>query len=157
MSFGLLVSIAEDGPWCGTRPPGRPRPPHFREEMVRAGGEVFGPVPDPWKLGAVEVGLYSAITMHQMGQLVSGPAAEGFTTAASVLFDETCGTIPLSELIWILLHRPPPPAPQWLGMLSYAGETLAFAQASDQEALASAATRQIMGQLNQFGLTERAR
>jgi hypothetical protein len=58
----------------------------------------------------------------------------------------------LSELIWLLLHRPPPPPPQWLSGLTYAAETLAFAQATDQEALASAATRQIMNQLKGFGL-----
>jgi hypothetical protein len=152
MTLRLLASIAEDGPWCGTRPPGRPHPPHFRDAMLRTAGEILGPVPDPWRLGMMEVGLYGAISLHQAGRSVSGPAAEGYATAAAVLFDETCGTVPLSELIWLLLHRPPPPPPQWLSGLTYAAETLAFAQATDQEALASAATRQIMNQLKGFGL-----
>src|SRR5207302_8439050 len=77
MTLRLLVSIAEDGPWCGTRPPGRPHPPHFREAMLRTAGELSGPIPDPWRLGMMEVGLYGAISLHQLGRSVSGPAAEG--------------------------------------------------------------------------------
>jgi hypothetical protein len=153
----LLVSIAEDGPWCGTRPPGHPRPPHFHHENARF-GQAFGPSPEPWRLGNVAVGLYGAIALQQMSRRVSGHAAEGFASAASILFDETCGTVPLSELIWLLLHQPPPPPPQWQNALTYAGETAAFARATDQEALANAAGRQAMALLNTFGLTtEQAR
>jgi len=172
MSFHILVDIAENGPWCGTRPPGRPRPhPHPQSSQerldTRLHGEVFGPrpepwrfgpVPDPWRLGVIEIGLYGAITLNQTGRLVGGPAAEAFTSAANILFDDTCGTVPLAELIWLLLHRPPPPPPQWLNVLTYAGETLAFAQATRQEGLATAASHQITESLKAFGFhTEQAR
>ncbi|HVH77884.1 MAG TPA: hypothetical protein VM782_00715 [Stellaceae bacterium] len=154
MSLATLINIAEDGPWCGTRPPGRPHLPHppvthLHEARVAA---AQSPEPDPWRLGTVEVGLYGAITLYQIGRLVSGPAAEGFGSAAESLFDDTCGSIPISELIWLLLHRPPPPPPQWLSQLTFAGEMLAFAQATHQETLATAATRQVMASLNASGL-----
>ena len=177
MSLETLISIAEDGPWCGTRPPGRPRPHPVlqqRRETARAEQAAeavrgprpepwwvlgpqpdpwrFGPSPDPWVLGAVEIGLYGAISLHQAARLVSGPATEGLRSAAAVLFDDTCGSVPLSELIWLLLHRPPPPPPQWLNVLTFAGETLAFAQATQQEELAKAANRQIAEGLRAFGL-----
>jgi hypothetical protein len=174
MTLALLVSIAENGPWCGTHPPGRgPRPPHFlpsahAEPEARLVEEKafgprpepwrFGPSPEPWRLGVIEVGLYGAIALNQTGRIVSGPAAGGYASAASALFDETCGTVPLSELIWILLNRPPPPPPQWLNVLTSAGETLAFAQATDQEGLATAVNRQITEKLKAFGFqTEQAR
>jgi hypothetical protein len=109
-------------------------------------------LPDPWRLGVLEVGLYGAITLYQLGQRLSGSVGEEIRSAASVVFDDTCGTIPLSELIWILLHRPPPPPPPWLSQLSFAGEMLAFAQAGQQESLAAAASRQIGQQIKEFGL-----
>jgi len=182
MSLHTLVNIAESGPWCGTRPPGRPRPqPHLRTRSEQVFGPLpdpwrflgpqsdvsrlgpvpdpwrLGPSPEPWRLGIIEVGLYGAITLHQLGRLVTGPSAEALTTAAEILFEDHCGTIPLSELIWILLHRPPPPPPQWLNVLTFAGETLAFAQATQQEALATAASRQIAANLKTFDLQERSR
>ena len=75
--------------------------------------------PDPWRLGAIEVGLYSAVTLYQMGHQLTGATAEGLRSAAGILFDETCGTVPFLELIWLLLHRPPPPPPPWLSMLVF--------------------------------------
>jgi hypothetical protein len=142
------------------RPDACDPPPLQSRHEGRGGGEVFGPqpdpwrfgpVPDPWRLGTVEIGLYGAITLYQMGRLVSGPVAEGYTSAAGILFDDTCGTVPLSELIALLLHRPPPPPPQWLNVLTFAGETLAFAQATQQEGLATAASRRITESLKAFG------
>jgi hypothetical protein len=111
----------------------------------------FGPSPEPWRLGVVEVGLYGAIALHQTGRIVPQAMADAYGSAASALFDETCGTVPLSELIWILLNRPPPRPPQWLNVLTSAGETLALAMATDQESLARAANRQITERLKAFG------
>jgi hypothetical protein len=175
MTLALLVSIAENGPWCGTHPPGHPHPPRFlpadhgheqpedrlvKERIFGPHPEPwrFGPSPEPWRLGVVEVGLYGAIALHQTGRIVPQAISEAYTSAASALFDETCGSIPLSELVWILLNRPPPPPPQWLNMLTSAGETLAVAEATDQEGLARAASRHITDKLKAFGFqTEQAR
>jgi hypothetical protein len=110
-------------------------------------------VPDPWRAGVIEVGLYSAISLYQMGRRVSGPTGQAFSDAGVNLLEETCGNIPLSELIWILLHRPPPPPPPWWTVLAFQGETLAFAQATQQEQLAAAASREITNSLDAFGLT----
>ncbi|GGF09811.1 hypothetical protein GCM10011611_14160 [Aliidongia dinghuensis] len=90
----------------------------------------------------------AAIRLHQIGAAVTGPMAEAFSSGAEMLFDDTCGSVPLSELIWILLHRPPPPPPWWLEQIAFAGEMLAFAQAAQQEALAEAAQRQALQGLN---------
>jgi hypothetical protein len=69
------------------------------------------------------------------------------------LFDETCSTVAPPELIWVLLHRPPPPMPPWLGTLVFLGEILGFAQASQQHGLAEAASCQIAWQLDEYCLT----
>jgi hypothetical protein len=167
MSLEMLVDIAEDGPWCGLRPPGYPRLyPSLEAAWDRLGSrpelrrghtdafstEVFGPEPDPWRIGAIEVGLYGAIRLHQLGQKLPGIIAEGILSAALVLFDETCNTVPLSELVWVLLHRPPPPMPPWLTSLTFAAEMLALAQASQQHGLAAAANHQLTTQLKACGL-----
>lgn len=163
MHLETLVNIAEDGPWCGTHPPGRPRPlvgpdPHrLRRETdakPASWGSLAGPQPDPWRIGGIEVGLYAAIRLHQLGGQVKGPAANEFGSAAETVFDDTCGSVPLSVLIWLLLHQPPPPP--WLDTLVFTGEVLAFAQQTQQEALASAATRQIAQFLNGFGAEAQA-
>ena len=65
MTLRLLASIAEDGPWCGTRPPGRPHPPHFRDAMLRTAGEISGPVD--------AVDLHCNLALAQCGE-VSRPA-----------------------------------------------------------------------------------
>jgi hypothetical protein len=162
MHLEALVNIAQDGPWCGTHPPGHPglhpsleaawdklgsRPELRRHHTDAFSQEVFGPEPDPWRLGAIEVGLYGAITLHQIGQRLSGAAAEGIRSAAQVLFEETCGAVSVSELIWLLLHRPPPPMPPWLSTLAFLGELLGFAQAAQQHGLAGATSHQIALQL----------
>jgi hypothetical protein len=170
MRLETLVNIAEDGPWCGTRPPGPrrflaspnpsrqqfdPQPsPWLRQFDPEPSPWVryAGPQPDPWRLGSVEVGLYGAIRLHQLGRQVTGPVAGGFGSAAEFLFDETCGSVPLSVLIWLLLHQPPPPPPPWLETLVFAGDMLVFAQAAQQESLASAAARQIVQSLEAFAL-----
>jgi hypothetical protein len=162
MNLEMLVDIAEDGPWCGLRPSGYPRlHPSFeaawdrlgsRPELLRRDSdafsiEVFGPEPDPWRLGAIEVGLYGAIRLHQLGQKLSGALAEDIRSAAVVLFEDTCSAVPISELIWVLLHRPPPPMPPWLTSLTFAAEMVAFAHAAQQHGLAAAANHQLVLQL----------
>lgn len=167
MNLQALASIAEDGPWCGTRGPGRPRP-HPEQWLqvfdLRAGPGVeklAGPVPDPWRsdagaqpdpwrLAAIQVGLYGAIRLRQLGQQVHGEAAEQLTSASERLFDDWCGTVPLSVLIRWLLHWPPPPSPPWLDRLTFVAEMLAFAEASEQQQLASAASRQLAAGLKEF-------
>ena len=63
--------------------------------------------------------------LYQLGQSLQvhgGAAAElggqvsGF---ASDVFDDWCGSVPLSQLIaWLLHHSPPPPPPPWLEDIS---------------------------------------
>jgi hypothetical protein len=163
MNLETLVNIAQDGPWCGTRPPGHPRlHPSLeaaweklgsRPDMRRHHADIFshdivGPEPDPWRLGAIEVGLYGAIALYQMGQKLSGEVAESLRLAAQVLFDEICRDIPLSELIWLLLHRQPPPMPPWLTSLIFTGDMLAFAESTRQDGLAAVTSDQLMKQLD---------
>lgn len=166
MHLETLVDIAEDGPWCGTHPPGRPRPvvgpdspPRFRETDLEPASwrSLAGPQPDPWRLAAVEAGLYAAIRLHQLGRQVTGPIAREFGAAAEIVFGDTCGSVPLSVLIWLLLHRPPPPPPPWLDTLVFTGEVLAFAQRTQREALAAAATRQLGQALGAFAEERQAR
>lgn len=164
MNLETLVNIAQEGPWCGIRPPGQPglhpsleaawdklgsRPELRRHHADAFSHEVLGPDPDPWRLGAVEVGLYAAIALHQIAQKLSGGAADSMRSAAVAVFDDTCGAISPSELIWLLLHRPPPPMPRWLSSLVFAGEMLGFAQATRQNGLAAAASREIERQLEE--------
>jgi len=151
MDLQTLVTVAEDGPWCGTRPPGRPHQGPSGTPMVSDWHRDGDPVPNPWRQGTVEVGLYGAITLYQLAQRVTGQASEGLSAAAEALFTDTCGTVPLSVLIWFLLQRPPP-APPWLQQIMYAAEMLAFGQAAQQEALAAAAELQVTQSLRHFGL-----
>lgn len=152
MDLQTLVTVAEDGPWCGTRPPGRPHHgPAGGAPMVSEWHRDADNTPNPWRQGTVEVGLYGAITLYQLAQRVTGQVSEGLSAAAEALFTDTCGTVPLSVLIWFLLQRPPP-APPWLQQIMYACETLVFAQAAQQDALAAAAARQVTLSLQHFGL-----
>src|SRR5262245_60228958 len=97
MDLQALVAIAEEGPWCGNRPPGQPRlhpsleaswslfgsrPELRRHQANLSSQEIFGPEPDPWRLGAIEVGLYGAIALYQLGKRLSGEAAKGIRSAA---------------------------------------------------------------------------
>src|SRR4051812_39523708 len=174
MSLSNLVSIAEDGPWCGTHVPGRP--PHLPGPRPHAwslrGGWASepsdpsswraGPSPEPWKLGEVEVGLYAAIALYQLGQ--GSSLGEQATGAAQRIFDDTCGTVSFSMLIWILLHRPPPPPPPWLQQITFLAEMARLKGISQAEAIASAVNKQLQeslknivsGQVEQ-GLTSQAR
>ena len=80
MTLDQLVSIADDIPYCGTRPPRPPWPgPH-------------GPSPNPWGemvlQAHVEVALYAAITLRQLAKLASGGEAQRLGTVAQQLFDD---------------------------------------------------------------------
>jgi hypothetical protein len=111
---------------------------------------VRGPVPDPWLQAEIEIGLYGSITLFQLGKRLGG-SIQGLEAAANTFFDGQCGSVPISILIWILLHRPPPPPPPWLSQIVFAGELLKVAQAAGQEALAAAAAKQLGEQLKEFG------
>ena len=175
MTLSKLASIAEDGPWCGTRShvgPPRPRPmaetmatgrhdslgPHPEPWVVshllsaaERWNVVAGPLPDPWTVGYVEVGLYAAITMHQLAQRIGGDDAKQMTTAAERIFDETCGSIPISLLIWILLHRPPPPPPPWLQQVILTAGMLELTHGMPQgEAIVNAARKQLAQSLQEL-------
>jgi hypothetical protein len=69
-----------------------------------------------------------------------------------VLLEESCGKVPLSGLIWLLLHHAPPQPAPWLRRLTFACEMLAFAQAAGQQGAAAAARRQISLELEEFDL-----
>ena len=121
-----LVSALEDDPYCGTRPP------HWPGGPLRAGSiqEIIAtrfntvelnpqPLP-PIDRDAAAV-AFQQVRLYQLGQslqLHGGAVAEmggqisGF---ASDMFDDWCGSVPLSQLIaWLLHHNPPPPPPSWL-------------------------------------------
>ena len=143
MSLKLLVSIAEHG-WCGNEPR---IPPHFKGPTFGPGvpwRSNEGPHPEPWAFAGHQIGLYGAIRMFQVGQQLKGDTAQQMTSAAERYFDGTCGSVPLSILIGWLLHNPPPPPQPWLDRLAYLANTLAFAEAGEQQQLAAAASRQLL-------------
>ena len=118
-----LVSALEDDPYCGTRPPhwpGGPLRPGSIEELyaTRATGK-FGPSPEPWLTRDAAAVVYQQVRLFQLGhalQTQGGPAAGlGSTMSgyASEVFEDWCGTVPLSVLIAQLLHHNPPPPPPW--------------------------------------------
>lgn len=125
MFLKQLVVLADEIPYCGTRPPSRPRrwPPVqdlARQAMTTPVG--FGPKdepdPSPWSI-ELRSPFWSAILLFQAGerleQLKGAPAEIGAQVvgAANALFEDQCGSVPLSVLIQQLLH-PPPPRPPWL-------------------------------------------
>jgi hypothetical protein len=85
--------------------------------------------------------------MFQLGQQIKGDAGGLMMSAAQEYFDDWCGTVPLSVLLQIILHGPPPPPDPWLDRLTYLGNTLIFAQLSEQEQLGAAASRQLIAGL----------
>ena len=151
MSLQKLVSIAEDGPWCGNVP--RKPWPHLTSLVFGPRPEPWrfneGPSPEPWDIAGRQIGLYGAIRMFQFGQQLRGDTAQQMTSAAARYFDEWCGTVPLSVLIYWLLHHPPPPPPPWLERMSYLANTVIFAEAGEQQQLAAAANRQLIASLKE--------
>ena len=149
MSFQKLVSIAEDGPWCGTVP--RKPWPHSESLVFGPHPEPWrlndGPRPEPWEIAGRQAGLYAAIRMFQFGQQLKVETAELMTSVAGRFFDEWCGTVPLSILIYWLLHWPPPPPPPWLERVSYLANTVILAEVGEQQQLAAVANRQLVATL----------
>jgi hypothetical protein len=129
-SLRALVSALEDDPYCGTRPPHWPGGPlrlGSIQEIIASTrfADEINPQPlPPASRGAAAVALQQ-VRLYQLGQSLQahgGAAAEmggqisGF---ASEMFDDTCGSVPLSVLIaWLLHHNPPPPPPVWLEEIS---------------------------------------
>ena len=125
-----LVSALEDDPYCGTRPPHWPGGPlrlGSIQEIIatRFAADELNPQPLPPRSRDAAAVALQQVRLFQLGQTLTahgGAAAElggqisGF---ASEMFDDWCGSVPLSVLIaWLLHHNPPPPPPSWLDDIS---------------------------------------
>jgi hypothetical protein len=125
-----LVSALEDDPYCGTRPPHWPGGPlrlGSIEEIIatRFNAVELNPQPLPPVDRAATAVAFQQVRLYQLGQslqLHGGAAAEmggQLSAFASDMFDDWCGSVPLSVLIaWLLHHNPPPPPPWWLEEIS---------------------------------------
>lgn len=127
MNLKELVSVAEDGPWCGTKPPGwRPLPgPHptaFALEVVEK------PQREPVSPERVAA-MWQSIQLFQAGQSLQrlgGDIAElgaSVSDSASDYFDDQCGSVPWSVILYWLTHNPPPPPAPWLQLVTAAVST----------------------------------
>ena len=155
-TLAMLKRIVDDGPWCGTKPPGHP-PRRVLESLLR-NSDVAALNPQPLPPGPPELSAYlwQAVRLYQLGQLVAdskaaGNVAEGLGSAAESLFDDYCGTVPISVLIQWLLHHPPPPPP-WLDVISQAVGTILVATKVTGDLgkqLQGAAASVIQGELSQ--------
>jgi hypothetical protein len=122
MSVKLLAQLLEDEPWCGTKP--RPPHPHPHAEALEAAAAPS------YATRALVSAAYDAVRLYQLGHMVGGAVKDPLSEGAAALFDEYCGTVPLSELIRLMLRWPPPPPSPWTRVaeslaLRYAGEALA--------------------------------
>jgi hypothetical protein len=125
-TLAKLVSFVDDGPWCGTKPPGHPPRPGHLESFLRRSVDQVALNPQPLPPGPppeIAAYLWQSVQLYQLGQIaagakVSGNLAEALTGAAETIFDDYCGTVPISVLIQWLLHHPPPPPPPWLDVIS---------------------------------------
>jgi hypothetical protein len=131
MSLKQLVALANEIPYCGTRPPGHPRHWPPGQELARHGmttpvpfSAKDEPYPSPWSI-ELSTSFWSAIMLYQVGerleQIKGAPGELGGQVigAATALFEDQCGAVPLSVLIQQLLH-PPPPRPPWLETVTVA-------------------------------------
>jgi hypothetical protein len=156
-TLAKLVSFVDDGPWCGTKPPGHP-PRLVLETLLRHNGDTVALNPQPEPPGRPELSAYlwQAVRLYQLGQIAgsakaAGNVAEALTGAAETLFDDWCGTVPISVLIQWLLHHPPPPPP-WLDVISQAVGTVLVATKAGGDLgkqLQGAAVSVIQGELVQ--------
>ncbi|MES2106573.1 MAG: hypothetical protein V4634_21320 [Pseudomonadota bacterium] len=128
MNLKEIVTLVEDGPWCGTRPPGHPpRPrPHADVFQLLSTGEISHArqvVPE------LVASLWQSVQVYQSGKRLeklggaNGELGGAAVIAAEGYFDDTCGSVPWSVILYWLLHNPPPPPPQWLGQLINAVDT----------------------------------
>jgi hypothetical protein len=132
-TLAKLVSFVDDGPWCGTKPPGHPPRPHL-ESLVRNSLDQVALNPQPLPPGPPELTAYlwQSVQLYQLGQIASGAKVAGnlgdaLTGEATRIFDDTCGNVPLSVLLQWLLRHPPPPPPPWLEVISQAVSTVLIA------------------------------
>src|SRR4051812_1047459 len=70
---------------------------------------------DPAHLGTVEKAASIALLAALLQRAAGGERGEiespALARLGGALFDDYCGTVPISELLKRLLHRPPPPPP----------------------------------------------
>lgn len=128
MSLAKIVSFVEDGPWCGTKPPGfhPPRPHALEAALLSSAGEeaALNPQPLPPR-SEIAAFLWQAVRLYQQGQQLKGVSAvagvgESLVGAAQTLYDDgQCGSVPWRELLRWLGHPPPPPPP-WVDMIGQA-------------------------------------
>jgi len=155
-----LVSALDDDPVCGTRPPHWPHGPlrlGTIEEIIANGFNAveINPQPlPPVARNATAIALQQ-VRLFQLGQSLQthgGAAAEmggQLSAFASDMFDDWCGSVPLSVLIaWILRHNPPPPPPWWLEEISQTVSQLNLA-ARMEGAIGGAVQHAAVGMLKQ--------
>jgi len=131
MFLKQLVALADETPYCGTRPPGRPRRSPQVQELARQAMTTSAPFtathePDstPWSL-QLSSSFWSAILLYQVGerleQIKGAPGELGaqVIAAANTLFEDECGSVPIAVLIQQLVHPPHPRAP-WLETITVA-------------------------------------
>ena len=155
-----LVSALEDDPYCGTRPPHWPGGPlrlGSIEEIIatRFDAVELNPQPLPPKARAATAVAFQQVRLYQLGQSLQahgGAAAEmggQMSAFASDMFDDWCGSVPLSVLIaWLLHHNPPPPQPWWLEEISQSVAQLNLA-ARMEGSVGGAVQHAAMGMLKQ--------
>ena len=131
MFLKQLVALADETPYCGTRPPGRPRrgpPVHDLARQAMTTPVPFTaknePDPSPWSI-QLSASFWSSILLYQVGerleQIKGAPGEIGAQVvgAANALFEDECGSVPIAVLIQQLLH-PPHPRPPWLETITVA-------------------------------------
>ena len=138
-SLRALVSALDDDPYCGTRPPHWPGGPlrlGSIEEIIanRFDAVELNPQPLPPVARHATAVAFQQVRLYQLGQSLQthgGAAAEmggQISAFASDMFDDWCGSVPLSVLIaWLLHHNPPPPPPWWLEEISQVVSQLSLA------------------------------
>lgn len=159
-SLRALVSALEDDPYCGTRPPHWPGGPlrlGSIEEIIANRFEALDINPQPLPPAARNAAAiaFQQVRLYQLGQSLQaqgGAAAEmggQMTAFASDMFDDWCGSVPLSVLIaWLLHHNPPPPPPWWLDEISLTVSQLNLA-ARMEGAVGGAVQHAAVGMLKQ--------
>jgi len=166
-TLAKLVSFVDDGPWCGTKPPGHPPRPGQLDSLLRRSADQVALNPQPLPPGPppeITAYLWQSVQLFQLGQVasgakVSGNLAEALTGAAETIFDDYCGTVPISVLIQWLLHHPPPPPPPWLDVISQAVSTALVASKLTGDLgkqLHGAAVSVIQGEIGQAKATARS-
>jgi hypothetical protein len=159
-SLRALVSALEDDPYCGTRPPHWPGGPlrlGSIEQIIanRFDAVELNPQPLPPIARNASAVAFQQVRLYQLGQSLQangGAAAEmggQLSAFASDMFDDWCGSVPLSVLIaWLLHHNPPPPPPWWLDEISLTVSQLNLA-ARMEGSIGGAVQHAAMGMLKQ--------